>query len=399
MTPGRIVWLYPKLTSWMGGPRFVFEVCKQLSRKHEVVVVTQQLTEDVKSAYAAESIQVASLDVPTFTDIRFWLRFRHNVARDATSLRDALQPGDAVISSMFPMNCVADRTGVPFLQIAYEPFAMFFDKDFQRGQAYPVRAFCKLVAGLHSSADISAVRHSSALLTLSQYERSNCLSVYGKDSAVVLEGVDTEFFQPRHDPSLEAKYAGRTVLFHSTGFDSYKGTTALMAALPALVRRVPDLKLLVSYTRVDDAALSACEALIRREGIADNVEFLGFLDYEALPAYYTLASLYLEPGTGRSMSLSSKEANACGTPSVRGRAGTEDTVDGVTGILVTPQDSSNMAARIAGLLEDPGLVSAMGEEARDYVLRDYSWDAVAGRVESHITDLVSGETARREGKS
>jgi len=389
VTPNRIVWLYPKLTSWMGGQRFVFEVCKRLNQKYEVVVVGQQVDQDVRSAYEAEGITITNMDVPTFTDLRFWGRFRASIARDGNSLRSALRQGDVVITSMFPMNCVAAAAGVPFVQVAYEPFAMFFDQHFQNGQRFPIRLFCRAIAKRFSQADIAAVRSASALLTLSQFERTNCANVYGRDSSVILEGVDTEFFRPRPDPSLEARYRGRTVVFHSTGFDSFKGTAALMAAMPELVRRVPNLKLLMSQTRSDEAALSAFSGFIAREGVADNVEFLGFLDFDDLPAYYSLARLYLEPGTGRSMSLSSKEANACGTPSVRGKVGTEDTVDGVSGILVDPQNPAEMARRIANLLSDSSQLASMGLAARNEVVRNYSWDAVVERIEGHFQYLVS----------
>lgn len=378
----RIVWLYPKLTSWMGGPRFVFEVARRMNAEHEVALVSQRLTHDVEEAYASAGIRVINLDTPTFTEISFWLGFRRSIRRNAELLHGIVGPDDTVITSMFPMNCIAAEADLKFVQIAYEPFAMFFDPAFQDGQGLPTRVFSKSMAALHARDDIRAVGLATVLITLSEFERRNCLRVYGRDSTVVYEGVDTEFFYPRPGSSLRDRYAGHSVFFHSTGFDSFKGTASLIKAIPDLARMVPDAKVLVSQTRDDPGALARYRSFLERTATQDYVEFLGFVDRDLLPDYYSLADLYLEPGVGRSMSLSSKEANACGTASVRGIVGTEDTIHGETGILVDPSDPRHMAEDIAGLLRDRQALARMGSRARTVVLEKYTWPEVVRRIEA-----------------
>ena len=76
------------------------------------------------------------------------------------------------------------------------------------------------------------------------------------------------------------------------------------------------------------------------------------------------------------------EAGATGIPVVCTRhAGIADSVvHAETGYLVDERDVSSMAGYMKELARDPGLASAMGARAREYVSRNHSMDAHLRRL-------------------
>jgi glycosyltransferase involved in cell wall biosynthesis len=126
-------------------------------------------------------------------------------------------------------------------------------------------------------------------------------------------------------------------------------------------------------------------------GIEDQTKYLGFVDYEDLPRYYSLADVLLQTGTSvnsgaTSMSLPVKEALACGTAVIRSHATDEDVDDGVSGYLVDPADSATTGTRLAELLGDRSRARAFGEAGRGKIAELYRWDRVVDLVERSLSD-------------
>ncbi len=93
--------------------------------------------------------------------------------------------------------------------------------------------------------------------------------------------------------------------------------------------------------------------------------------------------------------ISNLEAAACGTPSVAADAPglRESVVDGVTGLLVPPDDPDALAAAMRSLIEDPARRDAMGREARRFSER-FTWDAAADAFEDVLNRVVGAATPR-----
>src|SRR5690606_7592592 len=79
------------------------------------------------------------------------------------------------------------------------------------------------------------------------------------------------------------------------------------------------------------------------------------------------------------------EAMACGTPVVAVREGgvLETVVHEETGLLVE-REAQPFAAALSRLLADPQLAAEYGRRGRDLVLRRWSWDEAARRVEAEL---------------
>jgi glycosyltransferase involved in cell wall biosynthesis len=88
------------------------------------------------------------------------------------------------------------------------------------------------------------------------------------------------------------------------------------------------------------------------------------------------------------MSLSVKEAMACGTPVVTSLEGYEQTADGDAGYLVDPRNSVGLGEAIARILINPELATCMGQRGREITASRFSWDSVASVFRSAIEGVA-----------
>jgi glycosyltransferase involved in cell wall biosynthesis len=73
---------------------------------------------------------------------------------------------------------------------------------------------------------------------------------------------------------------------------------------------------------------------------------------------------------------------AAGLPVVASRIGQLRKLiqPGQNGLLVTPGDATELAEALEELKLNPSLRAALGRTARDTVIRQYTWDAVAEKI-------------------
>ena len=81
---------------------------------------------------------------------------------------------------------------------------------------------------------------------------------------------------------------------------------------------------------------------------------------------------------------------ASGLPVVASRFGgfPEVVEDGVTGLLVQPQDPADLAAKLDALLADPARRAAMGQAGVARVQHLFTWEAVADRLEAVLHQVL-----------
>jgi glycosyltransferase involved in cell wall biosynthesis len=113
------------------------------------------------------------------------------------------------------------------------------------------------------------------------------------------------------------------------------------------------------------------EQLAQELGLADRVDFLGHLPLRALTAEYRNATLFALPSTQEGFGIVFLEAMASSLPVVAARAAAVPEVveEGVSALLVEPDDVEALAASLTVLLEDPAKRTALGEAGRARVRR------------------------------
>lgn len=390
-----VLWLHSHFLLPMGGTKFIYEVVRRLAERRPVEVMVEAASDLYRERYAAAGVPLREIGTPTSTSMAYWAGFPGFLARDARAVQRAAAGSSAIVSSFFPMNWVgtqvAGRTGLRHVHLAFEPFPFFHDREVIDLYPRPKRALLAFLRTAYGRVDAAGVRGADALLTLNSATAGSLEHVYGvRDAQATLAGVDTEFFHPYRDDQLadlRARHGSGPIAIHSTDYSPIKRTDLALRAFAAA--QVTDATLLVTSTREDPAALAELERLAQDLGIRDRVEFLGFLAFEDLPRYYSLADVMLQTATAAhsgatTMALPVKEALACGTPAVRHASTREDVEDGISGYLVDAEDSRTTGERTARLLRDRERSRRFGEAGRERVVELYRWERVVDIVEAAI---------------
>jgi glycosyltransferase involved in cell wall biosynthesis len=124
-------------------------------------------------------------------------------------------------------------------------------------------------------------------------------------------------------------------------------------------------------------------------GIADRVEFTGFVTEDRKIRILRKAHVVVNPSSKEGWGVTVTEANACGTPVVASNVpGLRDAVvDGKTGFLVTYGDVGGFAARISGILSDRPLREDLSRAAILWS-REFNWDRSTDAILGVIGDLA-----------
>ena len=163
-------------------------------------------------------------------------------------------------------------------------------------------------------------------------------------------------YKPTNDPgkldSVRQRYElKKPFLFYVGNFKPHKNVGALIQAYAAL-----DLSFRSTYELVlggrRDRCVGELEGLAEQLGVGNEVRFVGQIDEEDLPHFYSAAELFVFPSLFEGFGLPPLEAMACGTAVVCSNRTSLPEVVGDAGRLVDPSDVETMCAAIEALLRD-----------------------------------------------
>ncbi|HYL20598.1 MAG TPA: glycosyltransferase family 4 protein [Gemmatimonadales bacterium] len=210
------------------------------------------------------------------------------------------------------------------------------------------------------------------------------LPALAADVRVVHLGTTPSRFSPDVDPGqARLKYGldGGPWLLTVARLDHHKGIDTVIRALPAVRAAFPTARYAVAGI---GSRMAMLERLVAELGLGDAVRLLGFVPDEDLPALYKAADVFvlasrrydlLVEGFG----IAVVEASASGLPVVASRSGglPEALREGVTGVVIEPDDPGAVAGAAIRLLGDEPLRRRMGDAGRKAVEEYYNWDRVA----------------------
>jgi phosphatidylinositol alpha-1,6-mannosyltransferase len=205
---------------------------------------------------------------------------------------------------------------------------------------------------------------------------------------VIRPGVDIERFRPGIDAeALRSVLApsGELILLSVGRLQRRKGHDLVIDALARTRRRMPAWRYVIVGEGDERQAL---ESRVADAGLQNEVIFVGGIDEKDLPAYFAACDIFLMPNRVdghdvEGFGIVFLEAAASAKAVIGGRSGgvPEAVQHGVTGLLVSGDDASELAQAITELATNPELRRRMGDAGRARVVREFTWDRSASELD------------------
>jgi glycosyltransferase involved in cell wall biosynthesis len=177
-------------------------------------------------------------------------------------------------------------------------------------------------------------------------------------------GIDAANYELRPDETVE-RHASPTALFVGRLAEE-KHVDVL---IDAVAKTPKDLDIHLEIVGGGEVR-PALEAQVARLGLTDRVRFLGMASDADLRRAYITADVFCMPGTAELQSLVTLEAMSASTPVLLANAMALPHLvrDGENGYLFTPNDSDDLAAKLASVFSLPAHeLAAMGKTSREMV--------------------------------
>jgi len=199
---------------------------------------------------------------------------------------------------------------------------------------------------------------------------------------VIYCGIDHKLYKP--DPDLK-KDSNPTILYLGR-LKKYKSIDHLIKALPLILKRVADTRLVI--VGEGDYKLEL-QNLTKDMNLEDKVLFTGFVDERAKVEWLHRAWVTVYPSIKEGWGLTNIEANACGTPAIASDVPglRESVLPGKTGFLFKYGQVKELADKIVKVITDDVSRERFSKEAIAWA-SNFSWDKVAKEVEELLQDVI-----------
>jgi len=223
-----------------------------------------------------------------------------------------------------------------------------------------------------------------AVTYLGDFTRSAISPAMGEHPEYVriAPGIDIEHFRPGSGAEIRSTLGieNKRVIMCVGRLVHRKGQDALIAAMPNIVKRLPEAVLVLVGVGPREKYL---RKQVERLGLQSSVIFTGRVQYAQLPQYFQAADLFVMPSRSRLAGLEVEglgivylEASACGIPVIAGKSGgaPDAVLSGETGLLVDGKNPTEISNTIVALLPDRNRLLAMGKAGNKWVCAEWSWD-------------------------
>jgi lipopolysaccharide/colanic/teichoic acid biosynthesis glycosyltransferase len=172
-----------------------------------------------------------------------------------------------------------------------------------------------------------------------------------------------------------------------------KGIRELLAAAESLGAACPDVQFLLVGPREPERADCLSDEAMRRTQTSGRVKFAGLQD--DMPPWYAAMDMLALPSYREGVPRCCLEAAATGIPIIATdiRGCREVVRHGITGLLVAPRDTAQLAAAIQDLATNPSRRRDMGLAAHALAQSEFDNRAVLARLTSCYGDLAPRKAA------
>jgi glycosyltransferase involved in cell wall biosynthesis len=146
----------------------------------------------------------------------------------------------------------------------------------------------------------------------------------------------------------------------------------------------------VGSLTADPAYSQSIQETIAANHLSSFILLHNSLNNEPLKQLLEQAHILIVPSSYEGFGIVYLEGMGFGLPAIGTTAGAAGEIieDGKTGYLIGPGDSKTLAARLAGLWADRGLLTRLSLEARRRYLRQPKWEQTAGQIREFLQKQI-----------
>ena len=294
-----------------------------------------------------------------------------------------------IASFNFPILALAlacRARGVPYIinpQGMLEPWALAY-KGWKKGAYY---------RGIERPLILRGAR---AIQALNRPEAANIEALrLGRPVFVLPNGIDASEAEPPGAADAAAfldrfpAARDRTVILFLHRVDPKKGLDLLAPTFAVVRSRFPKTHLVIAGPGTAGFGKTA-RGYFASVGLGeDAVTFTGMLEGGLKRGALAVATAFVAPTRSEGFSMSVLETMAAGIPGVITTGCNFPEADEAGAARVVPFKDKAFAAALSDLLANVEDARTMGCRARRFVLGNYTWDGVAGRLETMLRDLTT----------
>lgn len=397
----KILAVSPTFFPIVGGAELLIDdVMTMLSQNNETRLVTPVLPESTSDFWALDDARgELPYDVVRFEDRVNLLDLRgHRLLRglippmSLSALpaidREVRRFGPDVIVTFFgvpyglPSLWVRLRHHVPLIMV-------LCGTDVPSPRTEPVPFWTRYLRWITNAADRSVYVSASCYRALHNKEMRP-----GHD-IVIHGGVDASRLETKDPQGLRQRLGigdDETMLFTLSRLGPEKRVDVVINAFAELRKRVPNVRLVIGGV---GSELQDLRELASRLGVHREIIFPGYID-EDKGDYFAAADLFVFHSLFETFGQVLAEAMVAGTPIVTVRAGAIPEVvdDGVTGVIVEPEDPIALSRAMETLILDPRRRHELGVAGREKAERCFTWKAQARAWADAVTFDTAGQPIR-----
>ncbi len=247
-----------------------------------------------------------------------------------------------------------------------------------------------------------ALRRAQAITTICDGLRQDIMrrGIAAERITIIPNAVDTQRYRPagEGDAALRASLGldGCWVLGFCGSFYAYEGLDLALAAMPGIVQRIPNARLLLVGGGPEDAQLRRQAAAA---GLERHVIFTGRVPNSAVNGYYALIDALVFPRKRMRLTelvtpLKPLEAMAMGLPVVASDVGGHRELirDGSTGLLFGADDTQALADAAVRLHDDPALAKRLVDNGHRFVESERTWTRSVENYERTYAAAIARRT-------
>lgn len=195
-------------------------------------------------------------------------------------------------------------------------------------------------------------------------------------------------YNPGPSVTLPRQLSSTPTLLFLGRLGERKGVHDLIAALPEVIQRVPDLKIILG----GDGDLERFRRQAESAGILSHIEFAGWIGSERKFQLLASSTAFVLPSYNEGFPVGIIEAMACGIPIVATTVGgiPDAITDGQEGLLVPAGDISALSQALIRVLTNHTLAHQLSSQAKQKYAQNFSCDAIMPLWDQLYMEISNG---------